>query len=114
MTKREYIIKIREAHLSMRRALLVTGLPLAALSVAAAAWMFFLARADPDKLPQFFAVVLPILVTTIVAQVLYVGRAFAFASPACPSCGRNVRMLQRRRVVASGKCVCCGGQIFEA
>jgi len=114
MTKHEYFIKILEAHLTMRRALLITGLPLAALNVAAAAWMFFLAKANPDKLPQFFAVALPIWVATMVAQVLYIGKTFACASPACPSCGRNVRMLQRRRVFASGKCVYCGGQIFEA
>jgi hypothetical protein len=113
MTRREYVIQILGAHMAMRRAALMAGLPVAILSTGATVWMFLLAKSDPTKFPQFAAFALPICLAAMVAHSLYIGRTFARTSPVCPSCSRHVRILQRRRVWASGKCVYCNGQIVE-
>jgi hypothetical protein len=76
--------------------------------------MFSLVKSEPTQLPRFFAIALPLCTASIVAWALYIGRTFARNSPACPSCGRHVRMLQRRRVFTNGKCTYCNGQIFAA
>jgi hypothetical protein len=113
MTRREYFIQILGAHVAMRRAALMAGLPVAILSTGATVWMYLLVKSDPNKFPQFAAFALPICLVVMVALFLYVGKTFARTSPVCPSCSRHVRILQRRRVWASGQCVYCCGQIVE-
>jgi len=113
MTRREYFTQILGAHTAMRKAALMAGLPVAVLSTGATVWMFLLAKSDSSKFAQFAAFALPVCVAAIVALFLYIDRVFSRSSPVCPSCSRHVRVLQRRRVWRSGKCVYCNCQIIE-
>ena len=114
MTRQEYLQALAPAANAWRAALRRSTMITVPVNVGFVVWVFHLLDArDPDfdtkvSLGFLFATAVQI------ATLIYMGDAFSRNSPACHNCGKNVRLLQRRRVLTSGKCDYCHAELFEA
>src|SRR5215471_4052250 len=104
MNRIEYVQTLAPALAAWRRTLIWTTAVIVLANAGLAIWMFHLVEMlDPNVEQKVLAIMIASIAITIGAAT-YASSVFARNSPACPKCGRHVRLLQRRHVWVSRKC----------